>query len=307
VAIRWGSMPSQRTVEGTLETIAEKARQARLASPALIVIGRVVAMRQKLRWFESKPLFGKRIVITRALDQAPEFARMLEEAGAEVLSFPTIQILPPKSWEPIDQAIRDIASFDWALFTSVNGVRAFFNRLRALRADVRDLKGVRIGAIGPKTSATLGSFGLRVDAFPDEFRAEALADVVGRVKGCRVLLARAETARDVLPRTLEARGAAVTVVPVYRTVKARRRARALKDLLRTGDIDVVTFTSSSTVDGFMEHFSARERKRIFERAKAAVIGPITAATLNTYEIRPAIRAKSYTIDALTKAILAAYR
>ena len=306
VVIRWGSTYHQEIIEGTLGDLAQKVKDAKIGSPAMVVIGRVVSLRKKLRWFDTKTLFGKTVVITRAIEQAPEFARLLEEQAAEVVSFPTIQILPPKSWEPLDKAIAGIARFDWILFTSVNGVKIFFERLKTLQGDVRDLKGIRLGAIGPKTSARLTQLGLRVDAFPEEYRAEALADVIGEVKGCRVLLARAEEARDVLPKTLEERKASVTIAPVYRTVKARRVGADVKRRLLEGDVDVVTFTSSSTVHGFMAHFPARERKRIFEHTKAAAIGPITAATLREYGIRPAIRAPRYTIEALAKAIVKYY-
>jgi uroporphyrinogen III methyltransferase / synthase len=300
--VRWGSMPSQTVIEGTLGDIAQKAADAKLTSPVLVVIGRVVRLRKKLRWFDAKPLFGTKIVITRAIEQAPEFTRLLSDQGADVLPFPTIQILPPKSWEPLDKAIRDIAQYDWLLFTSVNGVSAFFARLKSGGGDIRDLKGIRLGAIGPKTSARLTDLGLRVDAFPEEYRAEALANVIGQVRGCHVLLARAAEARDVLPKTLEERGASVTIAPVYRTVKSRRIAAEIKKQLLSGDIHAVTFTSSSTVDGFMQHFTARQRRRIFEHTKAAVIGPITAATLKEYGVHPAIRARRYTIDSLAKAI-----
>jgi uroporphyrinogen III methyltransferase/synthase len=203
----------------------------------------------------------------------------------------------------VDKAIEAVSRYDWLLFTSVNGVKSFFDRLKFLGGDVRDLKGIRLGAIGPKTSGRLTQLGLKVDAFPDEYRAEALAEVVGEVKGCRVLLARAEQARDVLPETLQKKGAAVTIAPVYRTVKARRPAPDVKRRLLEGGVDVVTFTSSSTVHGFMAHFSARERRRIFEKTQAAAIGPITGGTLREYGIRPAIRASRYTIEVLSRAIV----
>lgn len=301
--IRWGSLLSQQVVEGTLGTIAGKTAEAKLTSPVLIVIGRVVGLRKKLRWFDTKPLFGKRIVITRAIEQAAEFARLLEGYGAEVIAFPTIQILPPKTWQPVDEAITTISSFDWVLFTSVNGVQAFFARMKMLGKDIRELKGIRLGAIGPKTTARLTALGLRVDAFPEEYRAEALAEVVGDVKGANVLLARAEVARDVLPKTLESRGARVTIAPVYRTVKNRRLGQDLKKRFMEGEIDLVTFTSSSTVDGFMAHFSAKERRQVLDKTKTAVIGPITGNTLKGYGFRADVRAKRYTIEALGKAIL----
>ena len=303
VAVQWGTTPQQKVVEGTLATIAQKAKEADLSSPVLVILGKVVSLRKKLRWFDTRPLFGKKIVITRAADQAPEFSRLLTDKGAEVLSFPTIQIAPPKSWTSVDQALRQIASYDWILFTSVNGVSLFFQRLKTLGGDIRDLKGLRIGAIGPKTSAKLQALGLKVDAFPNEYRAEALANVLGHVKGRSILLARAEEARDVLPKTLEARGARVTVAVVYRTLKPRHLSKEVKERLLNGDIDAVTFTSSSTVDGFMQHFTSREKRRIFERTKAAAIGPITAATLKEHDVHPSIRAKRYTIEALAKALV----
>jgi uroporphyrinogen III methyltransferase/synthase len=302
-AIRWGSTAHQEIIEGTLGTIAAKAREARMTSPVLIIIGEVVRLRKKIRWFDNLPLFGRKIVITRTLEQAPEFARLLEASGAEVLSFPTIQILPPADWVATDRALEELTSYDWLLFTSVNGVSAFFNRLKTRGMDVRELKGIRIGAIGPKTSARLTNAGLKVDAFPDEYRAEALADVIGQVKGCRVLLARATEARDILPKTLEARGAQVTIAPVYRTVKTRHLADEVKKRLLAQEIDAVTFTSSSTVSGFMQHFTTKERRHIFEKTKAAAIGPITAGTLKEYGIRPSIRASSYTIEALARALV----
>jgi len=303
-AIQWGTTPQQCVVVGTLATIARKVREARLSSPVLLIIGRVVDLRKKLRWFDTKPLFGKKILITRPADQAVDFTQLLAESGADAISFPTIRIAPPKSWDAVDRAIADIAGYDWLLFTSVNGVRLFFERLRKRGGDIRNLKGPRIGAIGPKTGAQLEALGLTVDVFPEEYRAEALAEVVGDVKGRRVLIARAEKARDILPKTLKARGAAVTVAAVYRTLKPRHLAPGTKKLLLDGKIDAVTFTSSSTVDGFMEHFSPYERRRIFRHAKAAAIGPITAATLRRHGVRPAILAKRYTMEALAKAIVA---
>ena len=255
--IRWGSTPQQALIEGTLGDIAAKARAAKMTAPALIIIGKVVSLRKHLRWFDTKPLFGKKIVITRAAEQARDFAELLEEAGAEVIPFPTIQIMPPESWKAADAALNHLASFDWVLFTSVNGVRGFFDRLRVLGGDVRELKGVRLGAIGPKTSARVAAYGLTVDLFPDEYRAEALAERLGKVPGQHILIARAQEARDILPDTLKARGAQVTIAPLYRTIKTRSISAEVKKRLLAGDIDAVTFTSSSTVEGFMRHFSAR--------------------------------------------------
>ena len=262
-----------------------------------------MSLRKKLRWFDSKPLFGRRIVITRAADQAPDLIHRLADTGAEVISFPTIEIAPPTSWTQTDQAIEAIERFDWIVFTSSNGVGMFFQRLKTLGGDIRDLKGLRVAAIGPKTGASLNALGLRVDALPREYRGEALADALGNVKGQRILLAQALVARDILQKTLVARGADVTVATVYRTLKSRPLGDELRKRLLSKEIDVVTFTSSSTVEGFIQHFSARDRRTIFDHTKAAAIGPITAATLKEHGIHPTIRAKRYTTESLADAIV----
>jgi uroporphyrinogen III methyltransferase/synthase len=302
-AIQWGTTPRQRVVEGTLTTIARRVRNAGLSSPVLVIVGKVVSLRKTLGWFHPKPLEGKTIVITRAAGQSAEFSRLLSEAGAQVVSFPAIAIAPPRRWEPVDAAIRDLPSYDWILFTSANGVTMFFERFHAMGGKARHLKGVRIGAIGPKTGAQLQALGFQVNALPEEYRAEALADAIGPVKGLRILLARALEAREILPKTLKARGARVDVVTVYRTLKSRRLPAPLKKRLTGGEIDAVTFTSSSTVDGFMRHLTTGERRRVFKQTQAAAIGPITAATLRRYGVRPTIQAAPYTTEALARAIL----
>ncbi len=302
-AIHWGSTTRQKVVEATLGTIAAKASEAQLTSPVLVIIGKVVSLRKQLRWFDTRPLFGKRIIVTRASEQAQEFITLLEEAGAEVISMPTIQIVPPLSWSPVDKAIKNVAQYDWLLFTSINGVSMFFSRMREIGGDIRDLKGIRIGAIGPKTSARLNALGLTVDVFPEEYRAESLASALGKVRGSRILLARAEKARDILPKTLTAQGATVTIATVYRTLKPRQIAQEIKKRLADGHVDLVTFTSSSTVDGFMQHLKHKDRRKFFEHTKTAVIGPITADTLRGHGIRPTITARHYTIEALAQAII----
>jgi uroporphyrinogen III methyltransferase/synthase len=301
-AIEWGTMPDQRVAEGTLASITDQVRAAHLSSPVLIVIGKVVSLRNTLRWFDRRPLDGKTILITRAAAQAGDFSRLLSNAGAEVISCPAIRIAPPRRWEPVDRAIQNLTTYHWILFTSVNGVAMFLERLESCRRSIRDLKGIRIGAIGPKTGARLEELGVKVDALPEEFRAEALANVIGPVKGRRILLARAQKAREILPQTLQRRGAKVTVVTVYRTLKPRRLAPDLKKRLFAGEVDAVTFTSSSTVDGFMQHFTAGEKRRLFQHTRAAAIGPITAATLRRHGVCPAILAKPYTTEALAHAI-----
>ena len=217
--IRWGTRADQEVVTGTLRTLVERSRG--MKPPALIVVGEVVALREKLRWVERKPLFGRRILITRAREQASAFAQTLEAAGAEVVEFPTIRIVPPESWAPLDAAIGRLREYQWAIFTSANGVRFFWERLTAGGEDARDFHGITVCAIGPATAAALLERGLRADLVPGEFTAEALVEAVGSepIRGARILLARAAEAREVIPEELSRRGAAVDVVPAYRTVK----------------------------------------------------------------------------------------
>ncbi len=282
----------------------KKGRQA--LSKADVLIGKGAEILRKGRSLGTHPLLGKKIVVTRASGQAPEFVHLLEEAGADVILLPTIEIVPPPTWAPVDRALGHLSAFDWILFTSVNGVAMFFNRMKEMGRKLSELEGIRIGAIGPKTSARLEALGLKVDIFPEDYRAEALADALGKVRAQRVLIARAQEARDVLPNTLRRRGAKVTIATVYRTLKPQRLAQDLRQRFSVGDIDLVTFTSSSTVDGFMRHWSAPERKKVFQHMKAAVIGPITAETLRGYGVRPTIRASRYTIEALAHAIMKHY-
>jgi uroporphyrinogen III methyltransferase / synthase len=268
------------------------------------VVGEVVALREKLRWFEDKPLFGKRILITRAREQASAFGQRLEAAGAEVIEFPTIQIEPPESWEPLDSAVARIREYQWVIFTSTNGVRFFWDRLRNAGRDVRDLFGITVCAIGPATAAALLDRGIRADIIPAEFKAEALVEAVGseRVRGARVLLARAAEAREVLPEELTRRGAAVDVVPAYRTVRNTANADELRTLLREGKVDAVTFTSSSTVRYFLD-LVGEEAARLLQGVVVASIGPITAETATRHGIVSHIVPDSYTIPALADALV----
>jgi uroporphyrinogen III methyltransferase/synthase len=300
--IRWGTRAEQHVVTGTLATLVE--RSVGVKPPALIVVGEVVALREKLRWFEDKPLFGRRILITRAREQASVFAERLEAAGAEVAEFPAIQIEPPESWAPLDVAVARLREYRWVIFTSANGVRFFWDRLRAAGRDVRDLFGITVCAIGPATAAALLDHGIRADVIPAEFKAEALVNAVGseQVQGARILLARAAEAREVIPEELARRGAVVDVVPAYRTVKSTANADELRALLRDGKIDAVTFTSSSTVRYFLD-LAGDESARLLQGVVVASIGPITAETAARHGIVSHIVPGSYTIPALADALV----
>ena len=247
---------------------------------------------------------GKRILITRAREQSSEFATRLRDLGAEVIEFPTIEIVPPLSWEGLDQAIDQLKSYDWIIFTSANGVNFFFERLRERGKDCYLPSSLKVCAIGPATAYQLRDRGIQVDYTPKEFIAEAILEGFKQiaVKGRRILLARAREARDVLPQGLRKMSAEVDVVVAYQTVKPKGGSRRLKKLLRDGVIDVITFTSSSTVNHFAELLKKEDLKKLLDGIAIACIGPITARTAKKCGMRVQIQPKQYTIPGLTQAI-----
>src|ERR687893_511203 len=276
--VRWGTVPEQRTVTGTLQDIADRVAEAGLKPPAIIVVGDVVALRKNgLDWYERRPLFGRRVVVTRARAQAGELSADLEKLGAEVHEFPTIEIGPPEDFGPLDAAIRDLDSFGLIAFTSVNGVEAFLKRLQHhgldLRAFPRDAKVV---AIGPATAERIERAGLRVDLIPEEYRAEALIEALRAhpLAGERVLIPRAKVAREVLPEKLREAGAEVLVPPAYETVPSAEGKEGLARELGAGRIDCVTFTASSTVENFVGAFGSGEAARLLAGARGGVHGPV---------------------------------
>lgn len=302
--IRWGTTPEQRTVEGTLATVADRVREAGIRPPALIVVGDVVGLRKELNWFETRPLFGRRIVVTRAREQASDFKAILEDLGAECIEFPTIAIQPPPSWEPLDAALRRLSTYDWAIFTSVNGVRFFMERLCATGLDVRELKGVKLAAIGPKTAEALTCMGLRIDLVPAEYRAEAILEGLGGepVRGRRFLIPRAMVARDVLPDTLRGLGALVDVIPAYETVLPTGKSAAMAARFEAGEIDCVTFTSSSTVSNFFKLLEGRDVPALLRKVVVACIGPVTGKTAEEHGLKVDLMPADYTMAALALAV-----
>jgi uroporphyrinogen III methyltransferase/synthase len=278
-----------------------------LKPPAIIVVGDVVNLNDQLNWFENRPMFGKRIIVTRAREQASDFLKRLVTLGAACIEFPTIEIVPPESWDGLDRAIQNIESYNWLLFTSPNGVKYFLKRLEALQKDVRDLKGLRIGAIGPKTAERWHELGIRLDLMPDEYRAEAIVeDFKGwKMRRARILLPRATQAREVLPDELKKLGAHVDVVSAYQTVKPEHDTEKVGKMLEEGTINMVTFTSSSTVHNFVDMFSA-DSEKLAEWMKAvavACIGPITAQTAQKKGFKVDLIPPKYTVDALAESIL----
>ncbi|MBU0481096.1 MAG: uroporphyrinogen-III C-methyltransferase [Proteobacteria bacterium] len=304
--IRWASTPEQRTVVGTLADIAEKVKKEGITPPALVVVGEVVKLRDTISWFEKKPLFGKKILVTRTRAQASELVMLLEENGAECLEGSTIALVEPESWQEIDQALQHMAEYDWLLFTSINAIEFFFRRLSELGMDGRDLKGPKVGVVGTATADTLRSYGIKADLLPEEFTGEGLAEALieAGVQGSKVLIPRAQEAREVLPEKLAENGAVVTVAPVYRNIRPDDY-EAVRTALENKEIDMVTFTSSSTVRNFLEMLKIRDEKEFREllgEVKVAVIGPITARTAEKKGLKIDVQPEVYTIPAMVKAI-----
>ena len=253
-----------------------------------------------------KPLSGKRIVITRAREQAAEFSRMLKEYGAQVVEFPTIEIVPPDSWEPVDMAIGRLEAYHWIIFTSSNGVRFFIKRLKLKKRRLAEFKNLRFCAIGPRTAREVEKAGVKVDLIPDQYYAEALVQRLGieELGGARILLARAKKARDILPRELRTLGAVVDVVEVYQTIMPTISRREIEEIFHGEGIDLITFTSSSTADNFLRVCEEKVgSKPPLAGVAIAAIGPITANTLRRWGITPHIVPNSFTIQALTEAIV----
>ncbi|MFQ5330058.1 MAG: uroporphyrinogen-III C-methyltransferase, partial [Thermodesulfobacteriota bacterium] len=302
--IRWGTTPRQETLVGRLDTIVQLAEERGVRPPVVTVVGEVVALREQISWFESNPLFGRRIMVTRSRDQASGLSSLLAREGAEPYEFPTIATVAPESWKAVDSAVRRLSRYDWAIFTSVNGVKSFFARLVEVGKDLRELKGIKIAAIGPATAKAVKDLGIRVDITPQEYKAEGLLKALGwrRIRGKRFLLPRALVAREILPEEIVRLGGKIDVVPVYRTIKPRGKREEARQLLSEGAIDAVTFTSSSTVSNFMAMFKKREGAALLENTKVACIGPITADTARRYGVEVDIMASRYTMSGLTEAM-----
>ncbi|MBN2062472.1 MAG: uroporphyrinogen-III C-methyltransferase [Deltaproteobacteria bacterium] len=305
--IHSGTMVSQKTVTGRLDKIASIAENEDIKAPSVIVVGDVVRLREELNWFEEKPLFGRRILITRAREQASEFKELLAGMGAECIEFPTIEIIPPVSWEKLDEAIASLDRYQWIIFTSFNGAKYFFQRLEISGRDVRDLKGMKIGTIGPKTAKYLIDKGIRIDLIPDEYRAEGIIEWFKKYETTArtILLPRAAGARELLPEGLLKMGMNVNVVEAYRTVKPDASLDSIKKMLGNKEIHLITFTSSSTVNNFMEMFKndPDDLMRWIDDVSIACIGPITAKTAEAFGLKVSLVPADYTIEALTDLIV----
>ncbi|HKM99529.1 MAG TPA: uroporphyrinogen-III C-methyltransferase [Candidatus Binataceae bacterium] len=299
-AVQWGTTAAQKTVLATLATLAAQCEREKLGAPAIIVVGESARLRERLGWFEKLPLFGRRIVVTRSREASAAFARDLRALGADAIEFPTIETAPPASYAALDRAIARLDRFDWIIFTSATGVECFIARLRTLGNDIRTLGNASLCAIGPATAERLQNYALRVAAMPAEYRAEAIIPAIGarRIRGARILIPRAQVAREILPQTLREKGAReVEVAPAYRTIKpAKAAVERIRSLIDAGEIDLATFTSSSTVANFCDLVGD------VKGLKAAVIGPITADTARRRGLDVVVRPARYTVPALIDAI-----
>ncbi len=269
------------------------------------MVGGVVELAETLKWWENRPLWGKTALVTRSRDQASRLVDLLNAAGARCLEVPTIEIRPPADFAPLDAALQHLSRYEWVIFTSANGVRAFMDRLFHMGQDVRVLGRARLAVIGPATAEALRGYGLVADVVPDTFRAEGLLSVLEPklLGGRRILLARAEQARDVLPEGLAQLGVKVDVVPVYRAVPPASVPPEAAEVLAAGRVDILTFTSSSTVHNFAGLVGKDQFQQLAARGTVASIGPITSATLNEYGITPQIEPAAFTIPALAAAIV----
>jgi len=299
-----GTTPSQRTIEGTLGTIAALADGG---GPSLFVVGAVAGLREHLRWFDERPLFGRKIVVTRSPEQAGELIEMLEERGAEAIPASMIRIAPPEDAEALDRAASEAGTYDWIVFTSANGVDSFMSRLLAI-GDVRDLKGVKLCTTGPSTAARLTRFGIRVDLTPGEHRAEAVLDALkatGDLTGTRILLPRADLARDLLADELRNAGADVHDVVAYRTIRASEIGgdHDIYRMLLDREIDAITFTSASTVRNFASTIGREQAADLLRTTVVACIGPVTAEAAQQLDIATTVMPARYTVPDLVDALV----
>jgi uroporphyrinogen III methyltransferase/synthase len=310
--VRWASTPEQHSVEGTLATITEVVTKNGIKPPALVIVGDVVKLRNKIDWFEHRPLFGRKMVVTRTREQASDLVAKLEENGADCLEFPTLHMEPAADYIILDQALEEINRYQWLLFTSLNAITWFFKHLWEKGMDARNLGGPKIGVVGTATAKKLLKYGLKADLIPEVFTGEGLAEALIQtgVEQGKILIPRALKAREILPEMLNKAGAEVTVAPVYQNVPPQGRKDELRDRLEEGTIDLVTFTSSSTVDNFLTMVDADsddELHRLLDPVTIAVIGPITADTVKKHGLKVDIQPEQYTIADMVDSIVAHYQ
>lgn len=300
--VRWATTPRQQTLVATLGDVVYKVAEAGLKPPAIIIVGEVVRLREQLRWFDTRPLFGKRVLVTRTAEQAGEFTGMLESSGAQVIECPTIQLLPPESTDDLNAAIVSLADFDWLILTSTNAVHYFFARLQHYGLDARALGRCRVCVVGPKTAAAIRNHGVQPDLIPLDYKGEGVVAAFAALNltGKRILFPRADKAREVIPQGLTALGAQVVAPIAYcNRVPDTLPAEAIA-ALEDGEIDCVTFTASSTVENLAAILGTERFTKLLSGVVVASIGPITTKTCQKLGLEVAIEPREYTLAALTE-------
>jgi uroporphyrinogen III methyltransferase/synthase len=326
--IRWGTRSEQTTLVSNLKDISNLVKERDIKPPAVMVVGDVVKLRENLKWYEKKPLFGQRILVTREYSEGFE---LLEELGAEIIEFPTIEVVPPDRWEELDNSIDKIGSYNWLIFTSANGIKFFFKRFFEKNRDIRDLKGIRICAIGSKTASEIRKYGLKVDLVPEEFNAEGLIEAFMKeiekmrspeakkkpnlsisqlpkfstskpLNGLRVLMPRAEVAREIFPEKIRELGGEIDVVTAYRAIKPEIHGKRLRRFLKEGKISIATFTSAATFNNFLSIMD-NDAQELLKDVAIAVIGPVAAKAVEKAGLKVNIMPKQATIEAMVQEII----
>ncbi|WP_147822307.1 uroporphyrinogen-III C-methyltransferase [Salidesulfovibrio onnuriiensis] len=302
--VRWGTRCNQQSMLSTLENVARDAEEQGFAAPSIIVVGGVCGLRDKLAWFEKKPMLGKGVVVTRAREQASGLVDVLRGHGACVYEFPTISVEHLDDYAEVETSILQLARYDWLVFTSVNGVKFFWEQLQEIGLDSRILAGLEVAAIGPATADALRERGINPDFVPEKYVAEHVVEglLARGIQGKSVLVPRAKVAREVLPDELKKAGCEVQILPVYETRLAGSDVDEVRAALDAGKIEYVTFTSSSTVHNFFELMPAEEFKK-YEGVKIASIGPVTTKTVHEYGFTVAVKPEEYTIPGLVEELL----
>jgi len=308
--IQWGTLNTQRTAVGNLLDITRRVEDAKIKPPSIILIGEVIRLREQLKWFENRPLFGKKIVVTRSRPQASQLVGLLKDLGADVLEYPTISIRMIDPNPALERAIKGMKQYQWIIFTSANGVSCLFYHIEKMLLDTRILSGIKIAAIGPATADELKIHGIRADMIPVSYKAEGVIEgllSLEDIRGKRILIPRAETAREILPEELEKKGAQPDVLPVYKTLPDERANTAgLVKELEEGKVSMITFTSSSTVNNFFSNLEGKIAMGDLMGVAMACIGPITENTLNKKGFSATVTPENYTIPDLVCSILEYY-
>jgi len=302
--VRWGTMLSQQVLTGCLNDIADRAEQADFKPPAVTIVGEVVNLREGLCWFDNRPLFGKKILVTRAADQAGEFSALLAGLGAMAIECPTIRLVEPDDCSPLDAAIRLVGEYDWLVLTSVNTVRIFFQRLEMCGLDARALASCRVCAVGPKTGEAIAAFGIRPDLVPTDYKAEGVVVELGKqdLSGKRVLFPRADRAREIIPRELKRMGAHVDSPVAYRNILPEKLPPEALLALEKRSVDCITFTSSSTVQNLAAMLGKDRLVDMLKGVVVASIGPVTSETCRELGLKVEIEPPRFTLQELAAAI-----